>query len=299
MLKDVFSSSTSLQNNRICRICHIVERGPKSGSQLNVKGKADPVDSFNKFLKGAAKIFTTGLDFKKLHLSEDEMIAPCQCKGTMRFVHRGCLNQWRAVSGRNDSFQRCEQCFALYKFNEGTFSTILTSRLFILCVTAVIFWLWILASMLVTTSTEAAMFNLLPKVSSDFKSWPLKVLQDFLKIQVNTVLIDFLLTAIRSFNSLMDQASRLFYGLIFIAITEFIFLTPSFLLSFNLLFCVWRIQKYELFFDKWLLAGMTVFGVLRAWRSIESVIENMCSRAIKLRVLEVQNQFEADEKKEN
>ena len=298
MLKDYSSSSSSLPDTRTCRICHIVERGSKSITQLNLKGKAEDEDFLSKFVASASQLLI-GIDLRKRQIADDEMIAPCQCKGTMRFVHRGCLNQWRAVSGRNDSFQRCEQCFASYKFNEGIFSKMLTSRFFILSFTAVIFWFWILASMLVTTSTEAAMFNLLPKISKDLDSFPLRALQTLSIGKTGSTLLNSLLAIIEDFNSIMDRASRLFYGLVFVAITEFIFLTPSFLLSFNILFCVWRIQKYEIFFDKWLLAGLTLFGVFKAWRSIEGVIQAMCNRAIKLWFLEVQSQEDLDDKKEN
>lgn len=27
----------------------------------------------------------------------DELISPCMCKGTQRFVHRSCLDHWRSV----------------------------------------------------------------------------------------------------------------------------------------------------------------------------------------------------------
>lgn len=302
MIDEATSSTSSLPNTRICRICHIVERGTKSSTQLKGKGKAVEDDSIGRILAETSK-FLIGFDFRRRQASDDEMIAPCNCKGTMRFVHRGCLNQWREVSGRNDSFQRCEQCFALYRFNEGALSKLITSRAFILAVTAAIFWSWILASMLVTTSTEATTFNLLPKLPSDLESFPFTaaaaVLEFVSKAKVVRVLDAIVMPAVEYFNSLMDRASRLFYGLVFVAITEFIFLTPSFLFSFNILFCVWRIQKYELFFDKWLLAGLTLFGVFKAWRSIEGTIMNIVNRVIKLWFLEVQNQADLSSEKED
>ncbi len=290
MLKEASSSTSSFTNAKICRICHIVERGTMSTTSLNVKGK--PKNDFLSNLVTLVSKALIGIDFQKHSAGDDEMIVPCQCKGTMQFVHRGCLNQWRAVSGRNDSFQRCEQCFAPYKFNEGILSWLITSRLFLLCVTALIFWSWILLSMLVTTSTEAGMFNLLPKITLEYDSYHINVFQIFFKIHPNSSFYENVMDVIINFNDLMDRCSRLFYGLIFIAVTEYIFLSPSFLLSFNILFCVWRIQKYEIFCDKCLLAGLTIFGVFRAWRSINTGIENLIHRATKLWFLKVQNQEE-------
>ncbi|CAI6011270.1 unnamed protein product, partial [Closterium sp. NIES-65] len=38
------------------------------------------------------------------------LIAPCQCRGTQRFVHRTCLDAWRAAKG--SAFSRCSECRA-------------------------------------------------------------------------------------------------------------------------------------------------------------------------------------------
>nr|CAB3477588.1 unnamed protein product [Digitaria exilis] len=32
----------------------------------------------------------------------DGLISPCMCKGTQQFVHRACLDRWRAVKTRNE-----------------------------------------------------------------------------------------------------------------------------------------------------------------------------------------------------
>ena len=29
---------------------------------------------------------------------DDELISPCRCKGTSKWVHRGCLNKWRTIT---------------------------------------------------------------------------------------------------------------------------------------------------------------------------------------------------------
>jgi len=42
-----------------------------------------------------------------------ELIAPCSCKGTQRWVHRACLDQWRAT--REDrAFSKCTECMFEY-----------------------------------------------------------------------------------------------------------------------------------------------------------------------------------------
>ncbi|XP_060535590.1 E3 ubiquitin-protein ligase MARCHF3-like [Cylas formicarius] len=41
---------------------------------------------------------------------EEQLIAPCHCKGTMAFVHRSCLETWLSESGTST----CELCHQIY-----------------------------------------------------------------------------------------------------------------------------------------------------------------------------------------
>jgi len=38
----------------------------------------------------------------------DDFIAPCLCAGSIRWVHRHCLDEWRSVSKNPDSFTKCD-----------------------------------------------------------------------------------------------------------------------------------------------------------------------------------------------
>lgn len=43
----------------------------------------------------------------------DELISPCMCKGTQQFVHRSCLDHWRAVK-EGFAFSHCTTCKAQF-----------------------------------------------------------------------------------------------------------------------------------------------------------------------------------------
>lgn len=43
----------------------------------------------------------------------DELISPCQCKGTQQFVHRECLDHWRSVK-EGFAFSHCTTCKAMF-----------------------------------------------------------------------------------------------------------------------------------------------------------------------------------------
>lgn len=42
-----------------------------------------------------------------------DVIAPCQCRGTSKWVHRECLNRWRATN-EDRAFSKCTECLFEY-----------------------------------------------------------------------------------------------------------------------------------------------------------------------------------------
>mmetsp|Transcript_390 Transcript_390/g.897 ORF Transcript_390/g.897 Transcript_390/m.897 type:complete len:290 (+) Transcript_390:369-1238(+) len=46
---------------------------------------------------------------------EEPLIAPCNCTGTIRFVHASCLNQWRMLNLDNERRFRCQLCQARFR----------------------------------------------------------------------------------------------------------------------------------------------------------------------------------------
>lgn len=53
----------------------------------------------------------------RICLEEDtleNLIYPCKCSGSNKYVHKDCLNEWRATSDNPNNFHRCEIC--MYKY---------------------------------------------------------------------------------------------------------------------------------------------------------------------------------------
>jgi len=48
----------------------------------------------------------------------DDLIAPCLCSGSIKYVHRSCLDAWRAYSPNESSFTHCDVCHYEYRFRE-------------------------------------------------------------------------------------------------------------------------------------------------------------------------------------
>ena len=60
--------------------------------------------------------------------SAERLVRPCLCKGSMQFVHIGCLNRWRRVSASPTSFYRCDQCGYEYNISRARICDVLESN---------------------------------------------------------------------------------------------------------------------------------------------------------------------------
>lgn len=47
--------------------------------------------------------------------SIDNMLHPCKCTGSSKYVHKGCLNEWRNITTNRDNQYKCEICNYRYK----------------------------------------------------------------------------------------------------------------------------------------------------------------------------------------
>ncbi|KAG0301841.1 hypothetical protein BGZ97_002585 [Linnemannia gamsii] len=66
------------------------------------------------------------------------LISPCLCKGSTRYIHLGCLEQWRTTSPRRENFYRCEICHYEYSFRRPWAASILGNKWFLRVTTVLI-----------------------------------------------------------------------------------------------------------------------------------------------------------------
>lgn len=57
----------------------------------------------------------------------DRLFSPCLCNGTMHYVHRSCLDRWRASAPARSRF-RCDQCGYEYRVRRTALSSFLDSE---------------------------------------------------------------------------------------------------------------------------------------------------------------------------
>lgn len=46
---------------------------------------------------------------------DERLFSPCLCRGSMRYVHVGCLNQWRCTATNSAAHYRCDSCHYEYR----------------------------------------------------------------------------------------------------------------------------------------------------------------------------------------
>ncbi|TPX72895.1 hypothetical protein SpCBS45565_g00007 [Spizellomyces sp. 'palustris'] len=69
------------------------------------------------------------------------LISPCKCKGTMKYVHIECLNEWRKVSRNRQSFYECDHCHYRYNFRRTAWAKVVVNEGVVTLLTLIIFFL--------------------------------------------------------------------------------------------------------------------------------------------------------------
>lgn len=100
----------------------------------------------------------------RICLEEDEienLISPCLCRGTSKYIHEKCLNEWRTLSENRENETICPQCKFVYLLEEqnnnpgglkcfnlfvnfcakNIVSLVLCNFLFYICIYYILYWL--------------------------------------------------------------------------------------------------------------------------------------------------------------
>ena len=48
----------------------------------------------------------------------EDLITPCNCRGTQQYVHRACLEEWLSYNIGNDNYKRCQECLKEYNYED-------------------------------------------------------------------------------------------------------------------------------------------------------------------------------------
>ena len=79
------------------------------------------------------------------------LIVPCNCRGSMKYVHRSCLNRWRLLSKRDSSYTHCEQCGFQYIINKNIIGKICDDNRAHVAISVALFSVVLLTGMAILT----------------------------------------------------------------------------------------------------------------------------------------------------
>lgn len=113
--------------SRICRIC--LETVPPTYHPLS--------ENLPAFLQSGRRV-----TYESEDPSLGRLIRPCKCKGSSRYVHEGCLSQWRHADpsyGRRNYWQ-CPTCGFQYRLERVTWGRLISSTWMQILLTISILW---------------------------------------------------------------------------------------------------------------------------------------------------------------
>ncbi|KAI9496290.1 hypothetical protein BDB00DRAFT_809819 [Zychaea mexicana] len=74
--------------------------------------------------------------------TDNPLIRPCKCKGSMMYIHVDCLNRWRELSPRQESHVACDLCGYRYNIYRPKFAAIVSHPYFLRSITVLLILLF-------------------------------------------------------------------------------------------------------------------------------------------------------------
>lgn len=97
------SSRPQSEDTKQCRICGMEEDEEEEDEDPN-RDEEQMIDQPSKRQDEQALLPASSKS------KRNPLIRPCRCKGSMMYVHVDCLNQWRIMSPRQESYVACDLC---------------------------------------------------------------------------------------------------------------------------------------------------------------------------------------------
>lgn len=178
----------------------------------------------------------------------DDLISPCNCKGTLKYVHKSCLKMWRYKS-QYYSAKKCLQCRTFYKLKDEVTPN---SIFLFFCTLLVLFTVHLLISLVLKIF-----------MSNSYLIHTNVELYDLFNVKKPTI-------------SYMDLRLHITTLFIYILVFKVVFYN-SFLSIFNFVFTYWRIVQLDFFVDKLLYAGLCIYYYKQMYNVLFCRIENYCT----------------------
>lgn len=177
-----------------------------------------------------------------------DLISPCNCRGSVKYVHNTCLKFWRFKGDFFTEIKTCEQCKAAYSITgekiPHKYLIMLLTGVLILCIYGL--------CTLFFSSIFRAFLIIFEDVLLDSRSGPM-----------NTVVV------------IPDLTYYLTCAMVFITLCKLL-LKPALFTVFNYIFTFWRILQFGFLIDKGLFAIFSIFFLAEMYWSLYHKMDRIC-----------------------
>ncbi|KAM0672106.1 ATP-binding protein [Ordospora colligata] len=182
---------------------------------------------------------------------KDDLISPCDCKGSIGFVHEMCLKMWRYRGKRVKNIRKCEQCSSLYRLN----GEVTPSASVVFFITLGMFLVsYFISTVMLKSVMNTAIITMRDLFDTDHHG---------LSNQVRKNLEDTFFKRHPVVNDLANQR-RLVYVFVVVVVYQIAFRT-SFLSIFNYMFTFWRLSQFNFIVDKILFFAVSGYYIKKVY----------------------------------
>lgn len=208
--------------------------------------------------------------------STNDLIAPCGCKGSVKYVHQTCLRLWRFKGKHIREIKRCEQCLCEYRYL-GDY----LPHKFVVKMTTVVFILsfFYILHCVMNSLIEAVSFL----INDDNESLSYEELISKMRNQCNEETFfnnhDNVFQNAKSPRSdslLLDGFRINFKCSVVIIMSVYIFtFSWSFWPVLNFFFTVWRVFQFNFWWDRYLLGTLLLYYACKLYRDLYAQIDTL------------------------
>lgn len=233
----------------------IIDKTQQTANLVGEETQCESEKEDNRFCKICYSL-TNPLNMK------DDLISPCNCKGSIEFVHGVCLKMWRYRGKRIKDIRKCEQCFSFYKLdNEMIPHRTIVSLLSV----AVLLLLYLVSTVVFKSLVDAFII-----IVRDFFFADVYSLVDF---EVGRNLEYVFLKKQLDTNHRFGESDNFAY--LFIMILSYqVFSKLAFFSMFNYMFTFWRLNQFNFAIDKILFGFMSTYYMKKAYDDIYNRIDS-------------------------
>jgi hypothetical protein len=187
---------------------------------------------------------------------KDDLISPCNCKGSIGYVHGVCLKMWRYQSKNIKDIRKCEQCASYYRIeNEIVPHRIIVSSLSVLVMMLVYY---------ICTVMFKSLIDVFVLVLKDFLMTDLELLAE---LGPGSELENMFSREGIFYKCLRFAPNHHYYTFIALFIYQ-LMNKPNLFAIFNYVFTFWRLVQFNFSIDKVLFGFMSTYYIKKIYDAV-------------------------------